>query len=229
VSASLVAELDDLRARRPSVRDAGGRSEPRLLTVRTDQVEQRERQVLRIVRKSLGRRSACRFSRLRFERLGTKISQRSRPALPQNLRGDLVYGRQNPTNAGGGGLIRHRAVGDGEVRLLDEAVTVNLEREIVHPGSWAAMERSIDQGLKHVPDLVPTLADRLSQRLRMFCAEDWDIGIVIDRDVVRSPPEQERETVGEQAVPAFTVAHLLVVRLLLTRGREYAVPRAPAG
>lgn len=31
------------------------------------------------------------------------------------------------------------------------------------------------------------------------------------------------------AVPAFTVAHLLVVRLLLTRGHEYAAPRPPAG
>lgn len=31
------------------------------------------------------------------------------------------------------------------------------------------------------------------------------------------------------AVPAFTVAHLLVVRLLLTRGREYAAPQVPAG
>jgi len=31
------------------------------------------------------------------------------------------------------------------------------------------------------------------------------------------------------AVPAFTVAHVLAVRLLLTRSREYATPRATAG
>lgn len=31
------------------------------------------------------------------------------------------------------------------------------------------------------------------------------------------------------AVPAFIVAHLLVVQLLLTHGREYAAPRPPAG
>ena len=64
---------------------------------------------------------------LSLGRLSAEVAQRRHPALPHNLFGDFVHGGEHAADAARHGIVWHRAVGDGEVRLFDEAVPVNLE------------------------------------------------------------------------------------------------------
>jgi len=52
------------------------------------------------------------------------------------------------------------------------------------------MERSIDRWLEDVPDLLLTLADGLTQSPRVLCAEHRAIRVVVDRHIMRPPPQE---------------------------------------
>ena len=84
------------------------------------------------------------------------------PPFAHNFVGDLVHGREHTANAPRRRLVGHRAVGDREVRFFGEAVSLDLEQNVLDPGRRAAVEGGIDQRLQDMPDLAPTLADRLT-------------------------------------------------------------------
>src|SRR5579872_1084998 len=60
------------------------------------------------------------------------------------------------------------------------------------------MKRRVDQRLEKVPYLLPTLADGLAEAPRMLCAQHWDISVVIDRHILRPPPQKQRKAVGQR-------------------------------
>ena len=130
-------------------------------------------------------------------RAASSLSMRDAP-LRDHLLGDLVHRGKHPADAVRRALIRHRAVGDGEMALLDVAVAVDLELDVLHPGGGAAVERLIDQRTDDVEDLAPAFAHRPAEELRMLRAEHRAIGVVVDLDVLRPPPQEHREAVGEQ-------------------------------
>ena len=113
-------------------------------------------------------------------------ARRTRRSL-DDLVGDLVDGGEHAADAAGRGVVGHRAVGDGEVGLLEEAVAVDLEEDVLHPGGRAAVERRVDQRPDDVPDLGPALAGRLAQGPGCLAPEDREVGVVVELDRSRAP------------------------------------------
>src|SRR3569623_1163258 len=97
------------------------------------------------------------------------------------------------------GFIWRRAVGDREVGFFGEPGAIEVEFNILAPRGRTPEERRIDQGTEHIPDFRPALLYGLAQPPWMFLPQDRDVSVVIDTDIIRTPPEQHGEAVGEDA------------------------------
>ena len=84
--------------------------------------------------------------------------------------------------------------------LLDKTMPVDLKEDVLHPGRGPAIERPVDQRPYDVPDFRPAILCGLSQGPRMLRSRNRAIGIVVQLDVFRSPPQQQRKAVGQQKV-----------------------------
>ena len=84
------------------------------------------------------------------------------------------------------------------MRLLDETVAIDLQGDVIHPRRRAAIEWGIDQWLEDLPDFRPDIAKRLAERPGVLRAEHRAVRIVVDRDVVRPPPQQQRDAIRQQ-------------------------------
>src|SRR5262245_43377315 len=82
--------------------------------------------------------------------------------------------------------------------LLKIAMAVEFELEILDPCRRTAVKRCVDEGFEHIPDFTPAFADRLAKCPGMLRSENRRVGIVVDRAECRPPPEEHRESVGEQ-------------------------------
>ena len=135
------------------------------------------------------RHDRARFlGRLRIACAGAEIAQDDDSALGHNPGGDFMDRRQDTANAARHGFVGNGAIRDGEMGFFDEPVAVDLEEDVFIPRRGAALEWRIDERLEHVPDLAPALTHGLTERRRMLRAEDWAIRIVVDGDVVGTPP-----------------------------------------
>src|SRR5580658_4398052 len=114
------------------------------------------------------------------------------------LFGDLMYSGQNSADAAGRCFVRNRAVSDGEMRLFEEAAAIDLEWDVFHPGGLATVIWGFDERFQDMPDLLPHLAHRQAKRPRVLGAKNRDIGVVIERAELRTPPKQLREPIGEE-------------------------------
>ena len=166
--------------------------------IRIDQVDECERYVLVVGAERPGGNLAGLLGGLGLPGPRAEVAQGGEAALADDLFGNLVHRRQHPADAARRGVVGNRAVGDGEMGLLDEPVPVDLQQDVIHPGRRAAVERGVDQRLQDVPDLRPALLDRLRQGFGMLFSEDRTIGVIVHRNVLRSPPEQQRKPIGEQ-------------------------------
>src|SRR5262249_15851621 len=79
-----------------------------------------------------------------------------------------------------------------------KVVALDLEGNIFVPGRGTAVERRVDERPEYVPDLAPALADGLAQPPWVLRAEHRPVRIVVDGNVLRSPPQEQREAVREQ-------------------------------
>ena len=109
-----------------------------------------------------------------------------------------VHRRDDAADFPVGGGVGHRTIRDREVRFLGEPVPLHFEEDVVHPRRRSAVERRVDQWSDDVVDLPPALSDGLPQRLRMLGAEDRTVRVVVQLDVIRAPPQQNRESVGQE-------------------------------
>src|SRR6185369_4947272 len=153
-------KLQDGWADRASDLDARGGGQVRLASVRVEQVQECERDVLRMKREGLGGEAARLFDGLRLGGPRTELAEHPDPSLADHLRGDLVDGGEHSTDSGRRALVGDRAVGDGEVRLLQEAAPSNVELEILGPGRGPAFVGRLDEWAEDVPDLRPALPHR---------------------------------------------------------------------
>jgi len=117
-----------------------------------------------------GRDRAGLFGASRVRRVGAQIAQHMHAPFGDDFFGDFVDGREHAPDPARRGLVGHRAIGNGEMRLFDEAMPVYFEGNVLHPGRRAAREGRVDQRLEDVPDLRPAFADRLAHRLGMLNA-----------------------------------------------------------
>src|ERR1700678_2767115 len=130
--------------------------------------------------------------------MSSQLPKCMNPPLTDALVGDLMYCSQHSADSARNALIGNRTVSNGEMRLFEKSTPVDFQRKVFHPGGRAAMKGSLDQRLQNVPDFLPYLAHRLSQRPGMLCPKDWDVGIVVQRAELRTPPEQLRKPVGDK-------------------------------
>ena len=103
---------------------------------------------------------------------GAQVAKDGDAPFSNHFRGDLMNRGQHAANATRRGVVRHRAIGNGEVSLLEEPVTVHLESDVLHPGGRTAVKRRIDQRTYHVPDFRPAFVRRLPQRPGCFVARN---------------------------------------------------------
>jgi hypothetical protein len=103
---------------------------------------------------------AARFfgRRFCFDCSGAQIAQCTNAPLAYHFVGDLMHGRQHPTDARGRALVRDRTVGDGEMRLLDEAMAIDFQKNVVIPRRRSTAIRRINQWPQDVPDFFPAFA-----------------------------------------------------------------------
>jgi hypothetical protein len=113
--------------------------------------------------------------------------------VPHSL-GSLEDGGKHAADTVGRGYIRDRAVADSEARIFGNAVSVNPPRMILGEETVAltAQDRLIERA-QFAVNFRPDFAQRLSQGARVAITEQGAIGIVVDHDQVRSPPNGHRE------------------------------------
>ena len=196
--ACVPSELNDERTGRGPHGNASRPSEAGALAVRLQQIQQGKGDVMRVLRQGRGGNGTGVLGRFRLRGTCPKVAQNRHATLTNDFVADFVHGGEHPANPARHGLIRHRAVRDREMGLLDKPVPVDFQDEVLHPGRRPAVEGCIDQRLQHVPDLAPACADRLPQRPRVLRAEHRAVGIVVDRDILGAPPQEQRKSVREQ-------------------------------
>src|SRR5262249_29146844 len=113
--------------------NASGTREPQALSIDVDQVQQREWNFLLMGRKRLRRKGAGLIDARRLPDTCAEIAKRGHATLGDDFGGDLVNRREHAADAAVGGVVTDGTVGDGEVRLLDESVTIELELNILVP------------------------------------------------------------------------------------------------
>ena len=194
------------RSRRPgsmSVGPARSASMPVRLTsfsrrsVRIEQIEHGEGNVLGVLRQDVGGGDAGLDVGARFRHARAQVPQDADAPLTDDLLRDLVHRREHAADAARRGFVGHRAVADGEVAFFDEPVALQFELEVFDPGGRATVEGRVDQRPQHVPDLGPAIARGDAHGARMLGAEDGRVRVVVDLDVVRPPPQQLRKAVRE--------------------------------
>ncbi len=152
-----------------------------------------------MLRQDVRRGRARLLGRPRFhDGLRAEVSQREHTPLADDLFGGLGDRCDDTADSPVGGRVGHRTVRDREMRFLGEPVSLHLEENVVHPRRGSAVEGRVDQRSDDVVDLPPALADRLPHRPRMLGAKDRAVRVVVQLDVVRAPPEQNRESVRQK-------------------------------
>ncbi len=126
-----------------------------LLAVLVDQVDERIGHVERVGLQRFSGDGAGLFRCLAVACPCADVAQRRDPSLGIDLAARLDHGGNDAADAAGHGVVRDRAVSDGEVAFLHESVAVDLEDEILVPVGRAAVVRRLDAGLQDVPDLGP--------------------------------------------------------------------------
>jgi hypothetical protein len=167
----------------------GGTGQARLILVGRDQIKQSKGYILCVFRERIGCDETSLFSCFSVDRGGPKVPQRADPPLAYHLFRSFMHGGKHTTNPRRCGFVGHGAVGDREMRFLDKSVTIDLQKDVIVPCRRTAFEWRVDQGLKNVPDLFPALAQRLAQGPRVLCSKHRALGVVVDGDVLRSPPQ----------------------------------------
>jgi hypothetical protein len=81
--------------------------------------------------------------------------------------------------------------------FLGDTQTLDVELEVLDPSRGPAVVRRIDQRLENAPDFRPAFSNGQAQGVRVLFAKDRYIGIVVDGNIVRPPPQQEGKPIGQ--------------------------------
>ncbi len=98
-----------------------------------------------MTRESCGGNVAGFFSGLCLDGACAEIAKHDNAAFADDLFADLVNGGEHSANAAGDCFIGYRAVSDSEMSLFDEAVTIELEFNVFHPGGGSTVKWRLNQ------------------------------------------------------------------------------------
>ena len=160
------------------------------------EIREREQDVLRLHGERLGGQDTGVPRRARGGiALGEALQQRQTPLADDAVSG---FGDDAIDAADVARFHPDRVIRDVEVGFLWKPVALYLEEEILGPKRLTGAGDSGEQGVKlTVPDLVPCLGTGKTERVRMFCAEDRTVRIVVQHDEFR-PPEHDDLRLGRQ-------------------------------
>jgi len=109
-------------------------------------------------------------------------------ALGVDALGEFVAGAEHALHHAV--VVAHGRVREGEVGLLGIAVAQHLEDDVVHLDRLARVGGGDDR-IDLVPDLVPDVAKALAHGHRMARAEHLGIVVVVERDLLRAPDDED--------------------------------------
>ena len=185
----------DLRRRHGLAREPGHVDQPRHASGFVAEVQQGERHVPGVLGQN--GRGVNAHGLVRLEgRSGAELAERPEPPLAQNPAGRLAHDAEHAPHAAR--LVAHGVIGDVEVGLLGIPVSLEVEEVVARPEGLAGAHHAFEQRLEHVPDFAPTLPRWLSERGRVLGAEDRPIGVVVERDEVWTPEQDDLSLGGEQ-------------------------------
>ena len=158
---------------------------------------------------------------------GPEITQCPKLAGALHLLGRLLHGDQHTADRAA--IIGNRAVGEREVGLLEKALSLDRQQQVLVPRRRAAGQDSFGHGPDDVPDFGPDLVAGRSDRPRMLVAKDGAVPVVVDLDEIGPPPDQHGESTAEHHAdngpqaggPGFRSAR---ARNATSRTREAARP-----
>ena len=113
--------------------------------------------------------------------------------------GRLDRGHQHAADARRRRGVRHRAVAEGEERLLGDPVAArDREPQILgeERAALAGEDRTMDR-LELLLQLRPRLAERQPERIRVLVAEDRQVAVIVDQHEVRPPAQPHRKRRGQ--------------------------------
>src|SRR5579883_614439 len=128
---------------------------------------------------------------MRRSGIGGQRSQRSQAARTQHLLGRLRNGSKYSTHRTR--LIADRTVRKREIALLGKPIALKQQQLVLRPRGLASRQHALEHRPDDVPYLRPAFLAPLSQRFWMFLAKNRFIGIIIELDQFRPPPDQHRE------------------------------------
>ncbi len=169
--------------------DPGGADELRADPRAVDQVEQRQGHVGRIQRENGRGLPADLLRALRIRRPRAELPQDAEAPLTEHASSLLADDAEDPADAPV--LDADRVVRDVEVRLLEEPLTPEEKGVILRPECLSRANHALEQRTEDVPHLAPALAGGTTERPRMLRAEHGCIGVVVDRDELRTPEKDD--------------------------------------
>ena len=168
-------------------REPGVTGQTEVTTVGIAQVDEGERNVARVTTQDL-RAAPGRF--VAAARLCRHLPQELHPALTQDARRALRAGVEDPARPSG--LIPDRAVGEGEVRLLEISRAHHRQQEILGPGGFTGLDDLLHHGADDVPDLRPTVPTAGSQKLRVLGGpQHGTVAVVVEHPALGPPPKND--------------------------------------
>ena len=161
------------------------RAEPRAI----EQVQQREGNVGGMHRQS-GRRLPEDFlGALRVRRPCTEFSQGAEAAFAENAPG--LFADDAEDSADATALDADRIVRDVKKRLFEEPLPAEKEEVVLRPKRFTRPDHALEQRSDDVPHLAPAIARRTTECPRMLRAKHRRIGVVVDRDELGTPEEND--------------------------------------
>src|SRR6185369_17548209 len=128
-----------------------------------------------------------------------EIPERNYSSLTNHLFSYFMDRCKHSSNAALFGVIGNRTVGNRKMSFFYKSVAIDLEQDVVIPGCWPTKKGPIDKWFEDVPDFRPALGCGSSKcPVGMFISRYWNIWIIVELDILRSPPKQLRKTVREE-------------------------------
>ena len=118
-----------------------------------------------------------------------RFSQGAQAAFAEHASGLLVDDAEDANDAAV--LDADRIVRDVVVCLFEEPLPVEKEGVVLRPERLTRPDHTLEQRPDNVPYLAPALARGTTERLRMLRAERRRIGLVVDRDELGTPEEDD--------------------------------------
>lgn len=157
--------------------------------------DHRERQVARIGPQGLGSAFGGFRDRAGFTGSGGELAQQQRLTFADDAWRVVCVGAEN---AGRGAVItRHRAVAEGVVGFLLVAVALHDQQQRLVIGAFVPAKGLLGAGADLVPDLPPHDRGGLTEGCRVLAAEYGAVGVVVEVDEMRPPPEEHGLAGGE--------------------------------